>query len=79
MLDNDSVIKFGLTPNSETNYVQSGVIGLLADWRAVGITIIREYANTSVTASASFTTDFYHYLTRAVLDSNYPIVAFILD
>ena len=35
--------------------------------------------NTSVTASASFTTDFYHYLTRAILDSNYPIVAFILD
>lgn len=79
MLDNDSVKKFGLTPNSETNYVQPGVIGLLADWRAIGITIIREYANTSVTASASFTTDFYHYLTRAILDSNYPIVAFILD
>lgn len=79
MLDNDSVKKFGLTPNSETNYVQSGVIGLLADWRAIGITIIREYANTSVTASASFTTDFYHYLTRAILDSNYPIVAFVLD
>lgn len=79
MLDNDSVKKFGLTPNSETNYVQPGVVGLLADWRAIGITIIREYANTSVTASASFTTDFYHYLTRAILDSNYPIVAFILD
>ena len=79
MLDNDSVKKFGLTPNSETNFVQPGVIGLLADWRAIGITIIREYANTSVTASASFTTDFYHYLTRAILDSNYPIVAFILD
>ena len=79
MLDNESVKKFGLTANSETNFVQSGVIGLLADWRAIGITIIREYANTSVTASASFTTDFYHYLTRAILDSNYPIVAFILD
>ena len=79
MLDNDSVKKFGLTPNSETNFVQPGVIGLLADWRAIGITIIREYANTSVTASASFTTDFYHYLTRAILDSNYPIVAFVLD
>ena len=79
MLDNNSVTKFGLTANSETNFVQSGVIGLLADWRAIGITIIREYANTSVTASASFTTDFYHYLTRAILDSNYPIVAFILD
>ena len=79
MLDNESVKKFGLTANSETNFMQSGVIGLLADWRAIGITIIREYANTSVTASASFTTDFYHYLTRAVLDSNYPIVAFILD
>lgn len=79
MLDNESVKKFGLTANSETNFVQTGVIGLLADWRAIGITIIREYANTSVTASASFTTDFYHYLTRAILDSNYPIVAFVLD
>ena len=79
MLDNESVKKFGLTANSETNFVQPGVIGLLADWRAIGITIIREYANTSVTASASFTTDFYHYLTRAILDSNYPIVTFILD
>lgn len=79
MLDGDSVTKLGLTPNNDTGYTQEGVIGLMADWRAIGLTIIREYANTSVTASASFTTDFYHYLTRAVLDANYPIVACVLD
>ena len=79
MLDSASVTKLGLTPNDETGFTQNGVVGLMADWRAIGLTIIREYANTSVTASASFTTDFYHYLTRAVLDANFPIVAFVLD
>ena len=79
MLDSASVTKLGLTPNDETGFTQNGVVGLMSDWRAIGLTIIREYANTSVTASASFTTDFYHYLTRAVLYANYPIVAFVLD
>ena len=78
-LDAKSVKKLGLTANDSTNFVKSGVIGLMADWRAIGITIIREYANSSFTASASFNTDFYHYLTRAILDANYPIVAFTLD
>lgn len=78
-LDDKSVKKLGLTANDGTNFVQSGIIGLMADWRAIGITIIREYANSSFTASASFNTDFYHYLTRAILDANYPIVAFTLD
>lgn len=78
-LDDKSVKKLGLTANDSTNFVKSGIVGLMADWRAIGITIIREYANTSFTASASFTTDFYHYLTRAILDANYPIVAITLD
>ena len=78
-LDAKSVKKLGLTANDSTNFVKSGVIGLMADWRAIGITIIREYANSSFTASASFNTDFYRYLTRAILDANYPIVAFTLD
>ena len=78
-LDDKSVNKLRLTANDSGGFTQRGVVGLMADWRALGLTIIREYANTSVTASASFTTDFYHYLTRAVLDSNYPIVAFVLD
>ena len=68
-----------LDDDIRAGFTQKGVIGPMADWRAIGLTIIREYANTSVTASASFTTDFYHYLTRAVLDANYPIVAFVLD
>ena len=79
MLDSNSVTKLGLTANDSGNFKKSGVVGLMADWRAIGLTIIREYANTSYTASGSFTTDFYHYLSRAIIDTNYPIVAFVLE
>lgn len=79
MLDKLSTEKIGITPNDNEGYTAHNVIGLMADWRAVGLTIIREYANSSATASGSFTTDFYHNLSRAVLDSNYPIIAFVLD
>lgn len=79
MLDANSVEKLGLTTNDSTNFTKNGVVALMADWRAIGMTIIREYANTSYTASGSFTTDFYHYLTRAIVDTNYPIVAFVLE
>ena len=79
MLDSNSVSKLGLTANDSGNFTKSGVVGLMADWRAIGLTIIREYANTSYTASGSFTTDFYHYLSRAIIDTNYPIVAFVLE
>ena len=79
ILDSNSVSKLGLTANDSGNFTKSGVVGLMADWRAVGLTIIREYANTSYTASGSFTTDFYHYLSRAIVDTNYPIVAFVLE
>lgn len=79
MLDSNSVTKLGLTANDSTNFTKTGVVGLMADWRAIGLTIIREYANTSYTASGSFTTDFYHYLSRAIVDTNYPIVAFVLE
>ena len=79
MLDSNSVSKLGLTANDSGNFKKSGVVGLMADWRAIGLTIIREYANTSYTASGSFTTDFYHYLSRAIVDTNYPIVAFVLE
>ena len=79
MLDPTSVAKLGLTANDSGNFTKSGVVGLMADWRAIGLTIIREYANSSYTASGSFTTDFYHYLSRAIVDTNYPIVAFVLE
>lgn len=79
MLDSNSVTKLGLTANDSGNFTKSGVVGLMADWRAIGLTIIREYANSSYTASGSFTTDFYHYLSRAIVDTNYPIVAFVLE
>ena len=79
MLDSNSVAKLGLTANDSGNFTKSGVVGLMADWRAIGLTIIREYANSSYTASGSFTTDFYHYLSRAIVDTNYPIVAFVLE
>lgn len=79
MLDSNSVTKLGLTANDSGNFTKNGVVGLMADWRAIGLTIIREYANSSYTASGSFTTDFYHFLSRAIVDTNYPIVAFVLE
>lgn len=78
-LDANTVEKFNLTANVSGSFIYEGVVGLMCDWRAIGMTIIREYANSSYTASASFNTDFYHYLTRSILDANYPIVAFTLD
>ena len=78
-LDQNTVEKFNLTANDGSSFTYEGVVGLMCDWRAIGMTIIREYANSSYTASASFNTDFYHYLTRSILDANYPIVAFTLD
>lgn len=80
-LDSNTVDKFNLTANdiSAGAFTHEGVVGLMCDWRAIGMTVIREYANSSYTASGSFNTDFYHYLTRSILDANYPIVAFTLD
>lgn len=56
----------------------SGVLGLLFDRKALGLTVFKEYTTTSYTASADFWNEFIHSLTNQILDSDYPIVAFIV-
>ena len=55
------------------------VIGLLFDKKAIGITIYKEKMTSNYTASADFWNEYLHALTNQIIDSDYPIVAFILD
>lgn len=63
-----------------TNQIRvENVLGLLFDKKALGLTVFKEYTTTSYTASADFWNEFIHSLTNQILDSDYPIVAFLLD
>lgn len=57
----------------------SNVLGVLFDKKALGLTVFKEYTTTSYTASADFWNEFIHSLTNQILDSDYPIVAFLVD
>ena len=63
-----------------TDAVEIGnVIGVLFDKKAIGLTIYKEKMTSSYTASADFWNEYLHALTNQIIDSDYPIVAFILD
>lgn len=68
--------KLGIGANA---YTKSNCIGLLYDWRALGICPYREKSTSNYTASADFTTIFHHRLTNWIIDANYSMVAFFLD
>ena len=53
------------------------VIGFLFDPMAIGYTMFKEYTTTSYTACADFWNEFVHVLVNMILDSGYPMVAFI--
>lgn len=53
------------------------VIGFLFDPMAIGYTMYKEYTTTSYTACADFWNEFVHVLVNMILDSGYPMVAFI--
>lgn len=59
----------------ECNYC----IGLLYDRMALGIYSQEAWTTTSYTASASFWTDYYHRRNNRVIDTDYNIVAFMVD
>ena len=54
-------------------------VGVLFNKRALGMTVFKEYTTTSYTACADFWNEFVHSLTNQLLDSDYPIVAFLVD
>lgn len=53
------------------------VLGFLFDYKAIGMTIFKEYLTSSYTACADFWNEFLHSLTNQIVDSDYPMVAFI--
>ena len=55
------------------------VIGFLFDWRAIGMCIFKEYTTSNYTACGDFWNEFTHSLTNQLVDSKFPMVAFILD
>lgn len=53
------------------------VIGFLFDPMAIGYTLYKEYMTSSYTAVADFWNEFVHILVNMILDTGYPMVAFI--
>lgn len=78
-LTKESADKIGLAGVTDEGYEANNVIALMTDWRAMGITIKRDYANASQTAVASFSTNFNHTLARGLVDEMYPIIAYTLN
>lgn len=54
-------------------------IACLCDYKAIGINCEYQKVTSSYTASADFWTDFHHNTINYLLDSDYGIVAFLLD
>lgn len=57
----------------------SNVIGIAYDRMAMGICPFKQKVTSSYTAIADFWNQYHHTLVNYILDSNYPMVAFIVD
>lgn len=62
-----------------TEYTKAGVIGLMFDKSAIGISLMRNKVTSNYTASADFWNTYNHQLVNHIIDSSYSIVAFIAD
>lgn len=68
----------GLDPGEEDSYTISGVIGVLYDRYAMGITLDKRKVTTQYSASRDTVNSFYHSLINYVVNDNYPIVSFTI-
>ena len=80
----NSTIKIAADTNNKLGigtsaFTKSNVIGVVYDKRAMGICPYKVKTTSNYTAIADFWNHYYHQLTNYILDSNYPIVAFVLD
>ena len=75
VLINDTSNKLGI--GAETRV--SKCIAFLSDYKALGINNNKEKVTSSYTASADFWNEFVHMSMNYVLDSDYSMVAFLLD
>lgn len=70
----------GLTvPEGATSYLISGVIGVVYDRMAMGITIDRKKTTSQYSASRDTVNYFYHALANYIVNDNYPIVIFTME
>lgn len=76
MLAEDPTNKLGIGTDAVT---LNGVLGLVFNKKALGLTIYKEYTTSNYTACADFWNEYLHCVTNQILDSDYPIVAFIVD
>lgn len=76
-------VKIAANPDGKigqtTAYEKSGIIGLMFDPMAIGISLMRNKVTSSYTACADFWNDFNHQLVNYLIDSSYGIVALICD
>lgn len=75
MIAADASGKIGQT----TKYEKSGIIGLMFDPMAIGISLMRNKVTSSYTACADFWNDFNHQLVNYIVDSSYGMVALIAE
>lgn len=81
--ESSSTVDFSADPTNKLgvgveSFQLNSVVGLLFDRKALGLTVFKEYTTTSYTASADFWNEFVHSVTNQILDSDYPIVAFVV-
>lgn len=79
-LSKNAAIEAGLLESTteETSYIISGVIGVVYDRMAMGITIDRKKTTSQYSASRDTVNYFYHALANYIVNDNYPIVIFTM-
>lgn len=76
-LSQDAATEAGIA-SPEMNKTIKGVIGVLYDRYAMGITIDKRKTTSQYAASRDTTNFFYHSLVNYIVNDNYPIVSFII-
>ena len=79
-----SAIKISADANNKLGLGTSAVnvnycVAFAYDYRAIGFTIDKMKITSNYTACADFWNEFTHIWTNAIIDTNLPMVAFILD
>lgn len=83
-VETNSSISISADTNNKLNigaeeFNVKGVIGIVYDYRAMGICPFRTKVTSNYTASADFWNQYHHQLVNYILDSNFNMVSFVLD
>lgn len=68
----------GLVEADGNEGVITGVLGVVYDRMAMGVTVDRKKTTSQYSATRDTTNYFYHALVSYIVDSNYPIVSFVI-